>query len=123
MKILLAQNIKDVFGTIKPPPGPGNLNAMPAAAGFGYLLAIMIRLILVLSGIVMLIYMLWGAFKWIASGGKADAVTQARSQIRDAAIGLIVMVIALGLFQVITVDILQIFQKGANGIEFLLPPF
>ncbi len=48
-------------------------------------------------GVVLLAYMLYAGFLWMTAGGSEDGVTKAKTMIRNAIIGLIVIVAAFAL--------------------------
>lgn len=50
-----------------------------------------------LAIVLVLIYLVWGAFDWITSGGDKDAVGKARSKIVNALIGIAVLAVAFAL--------------------------
>lgn len=51
-----------------------------------------INIVLGFLGIVLLVYLLWGGFKWMTSGGSEEGVQEAKTMIRNAIIGLIIIV-------------------------------
>lgn len=67
----------------------------------GDFLGNIIRFFFFIAGIIALIYLLIGAFKWITSEGKDEGVKEAREQIQAAVLGLIVMVAVLALVVVV----------------------
>jgi len=67
----------------------------------GDFLGNIIRFFFFIAGIIALLYLLIGAFKWITSEGKDEGVKEAREQIQAAVIGLIVMVAVLALVVVV----------------------
>lgn len=50
--------------------------------------------------LLVLVYLVWGAFDWITSGGDKEAVGKARSKIVNALIGLAVLAVAFALANV-----------------------
>lgn len=46
----------------------------------------------ILGGLAVLIYFLWGALEWITSGGDTEKIKNARHKITDAIIGLGILV-------------------------------
>lgn len=72
-------------------------------------LAFIIAVILVLA------FLIWGAFEWITSGGDKEAVGKARNRIINALIGLAVLAIAFALFQVAGQFL------GFNVLDFNIP--
>lgn len=104
---------QDPFGTIAPPTGaPTDLGAFAAGA---------IRIFIIIAAIALLIYLLWGAFDWITSGGEKEKLAKAQQKLTNAVIGIIMVVVALALFQVIAGDILHIIDTSGGGWKFNLP--
>ena len=117
---LAAANTKKIFGEIKPPPGS------EFASGpnpLGVLLSTGISLFLIIAGIVTLIYLLWGGFDWISSAGDKEKLLKARHKIQNAFIGMIVVIAALVIFNLLTGVILggRIIRTTPNGFQFNLP--
>lgn len=69
--------------------------------GFGGFLSQMLNLILVVAGLLLLLYLIWGAVNWMSSGGDSSKVQKARDQITQAVIGLIVLLSSLAIFNLI----------------------
>lgn len=57
--------------------------------------------ILVISAVVALIFLIWGGFKWITSGGDKTKVEAARNTIIAAVVGLIVAFLAYFILSVV----------------------
>lgn len=118
----LAQNsdpIVTIFGQVTP-PGPSALHGDPVV-GLAKLFAFGLNLIFLIAGITMLIYMLWGAFKWVSSGGDKESLEKARARMIHAFWGLIVMIAVLTIFGMISGNILGIIQRTPSGWDFKLP--
>lgn len=106
-------NPNSIFGQIVPPQGaPTNLGTFIGGA---------IRIFIIVAGIFLLIYMLWGAFDWITSGGEKEKLDKARNKITNAVIGMILVVVALALFSLIAGNILKIVTITPDGWRFNLP--
>lgn len=92
--------------------------AAPKFAGF---LAIILRLGLMLGAILSLIYLLWGGFEWIVSGGDKTNLENARNKIIQAVIGLglIAAVIAIMNFigSVLQINLLNLTVPTAGDIK------
>ena len=111
---VLAQNsVSDVFGRVSPPPG-SQWGANPVS-GIGTLILFVIQIFLLIGGLAALFYLLWGAFDWINSGGDPDNIAKARQKMTHASIGIVLMVVVLGIFVLISTDILKIIRRGPNG--------
>ncbi|MDA1316738.1 MAG: hypothetical protein O3B87_01790 [bacterium] len=120
MFTILAANVKDVFGNISPPPGSESF-ANPIA-GLSTVIIVGIRMALIVAGFMVLIYLLLGAIDWITSNGEEEKLKAARLKMTNAVIGIIIVVAALGIFLVVTTDILGIIKRdGSGGWQFSLP--
>jgi Type IV secretion system pilin len=113
----------DIFGKVEPPPGPIGLNSGTAEDGFARLFVTGIKLIFIVGGISLLVYLLWGSYLWIIAGGDPDKVKKAQAQMRNAFLGVFALVVSLALFRSVTGDVLGIFDFTGLGIEFTLPQF
>jgi len=51
-----------------------------------------INVVLGFMGIVLLFYLLYGGFKWMTAGGDSKGVDEAKTMIRNAIIGLVIIV-------------------------------
>lgn len=111
--MVLAQTVKDVFGKVESPPG-SQWGENPIT-GIGTLVLFLIQIFLLIGGLAALFYMLWGAFDWINSGGDPDNIAKARQKITHALIGIVLTVVVLGIFVLISTDVLKIIRKGPNG--------
>ncbi len=56
-----------------------------------------IRIALSLIGIILLVIMVYAGFRWMTAGGNEDQVNEAKSWIRNAVIGLFIVIIAYAL--------------------------
>jgi len=120
MLTVLAANVNQVFGNISPPPGSESF-ANPVA-GLSTVIIVGIRMVLIIGGFMVLFYLLWGALDWITSNGEEEKLKSAREKMTNAIIGIIILVIALGVFLVVTTDILGIIKRDASGgWQFSLP--
>ncbi len=74
---------------ICPKTGPFNVLCFQAE-GLSGIIGAIITFIFVLAVVIALFYLLWGAVKWINSGGDKALAEGARGQIIGAAVGLII---------------------------------
>lgn len=82
---------QDTINVTAPSQGFKNLgNAITNALTIAFGIAVLL----------VLVYLVWGAFDWITSGGDKDAVAKARNKIINALIGLAVLAIAFALAKV-----------------------
>ena len=108
------QAAEDEFGTIGKPP-----EVVPPISA-GNLISGFIGTIIVIAFIAAFFYLLWGGFQWVTSGGDEAAVGAARQRITQALVGLVIVVAAWAIFQLVEtilgVDILgenldELFKK------------
>lgn len=60
-----------------------------------------ITIVFVVAVLAVLVYLIWGAFKWITSGGDKEGIKGARSMIVNALIGLAVLALAFVIARVV----------------------
>lgn len=60
-------------------------------ANFGKLVGTLIQFIFVVAVVAALLYLIYGGFKWLTSGGDKNAVSGARDHIIAAIIGLVII--------------------------------
>lgn len=101
----LAADINEVFGTIAPP-----ISGLPTEPqeGINKIVGFGIRSFLLVAAIASLVYLLWGAYDWITSGGDKEKISKARSKITNSVIGLLLTFAMLAIFNLIAGDILKI---------------
>lgn len=112
-----ASSVNDIFGTVEPPVSSiptDPLEAIPKLVGTG------VNLFLLFAAAMLLVYLLWGAFDWIVSGGNKEVIMKAQNKITNAVIGIIVVVAAITIFGVVTGNILGIIDVS-DGWRFKIP--
>ena len=77
----------------------------------------LINLIFILAVIVALLYLIWGGFKWLTSGGDKQAVTTAREHIVAAIIGLVIIFLSYFILNLL----IGFFIPGFSISSFTLP--
>lgn len=99
----LIADIKDIFGTIVPPPALYPLVAKDSsgAGGISIFLSNLIALIFSLATVVLILMVLWGAFDWVTSEGDKEKIASARSKIINALIGILLFAVAFAVIQVL----------------------
>lgn len=60
-----------------------------------------ITIVFVVAVLAVLVFLIWGAFKWITSGGDKEAIKGARGMIVNALIGLAVLALAFVIARVV----------------------
>lgn len=74
-----------------------------------------VQFFFVIGGLFALMYLLWGSFDWIVSGGDQTKVDNARKKIQAALIGSIVIVASLSL--IVTLEKLVFREKICFGVS------
>lgn len=120
MKYLADDTVQQVFGTVAPPAGM-NFGGSDPVAGFGSLISFGVRIFLIIAGIFLLIYLLWGAFDWIVSGGEKELIIKAQNKITNALIGLVIIFGVLVIFNLVAGNLLGIITPTQNGWKFNFP--
>lgn len=112
--------LEDIFG--KPSIDvPAGLN--PDAQGgvgntIGHLIGVGIRIFILFAGLTLMVMLLWGAYDYITSNGDDKHVQNAQKKMTAAVIGILLVILALSLFQLIAGNILGIVGPG---FTFRLP--
>jgi len=80
----------------------------------GDFFSLALQVVLVVAGILVFAYLIWGGIEWITSGGDSGKTEKARNKITGAIIGLIILVSAYAIFQLVLgllgISITDIFQ-------------
>ena len=108
------------FGKITPPPGPSILFGDPLV-GLGTFFAVLLNVVFVTFGLLMLTYLIWGAWDWVTSEGDEEKLKKARAKITDAIMGLFIFIVSLVIFSVIAGNILGVIVKTPQGWRFNVP--
>jgi hypothetical protein len=114
IRLLASDPVNDVFGKITPAPGMNTFGDNPVA-GLSNLIVKGIQLFILVAGLFMLFFLLWGALDWIISSGDKEKIQKAQTKISNAIIGFIVLFVVLAGFGVVTGDILGIVKKTSDG--------
>lgn len=112
MKLLA--DVKDIFGTISPPPEIKKFssNDPTGAAGISKFLSNLIALFYTIAAIVLIFMLLWGAWDWLTSEGDKEKLQSAQKKIINAIIGLLLFAIAFAVIEVL---------GQFTGFEFFVP--
>lgn len=84
---------------------------------FSNVIPALITTIFIIATIVALLYLIWGGFKWLTSGGDKGAVQQAREHIVAAIIGLVIIFLSYFILNIV----LSFFLPGTTLGTFTLP--
>ena len=108
--MILADANTEIFGKINPPAGtPAGADPLGAFIGTG------VQAFFVIAGIAALIYLLRGAFSWIISGGDKEKLQKAQAMLRNAIVGLLLIVVVLSVM--ITLEDYVFNKKICFGIR------
>ena len=113
-------DIEKIFGKVSPPPGTGTLADDPVT-GLGIILGKGINIFIVVAGLALLMYMLWGALDWITSNGEKEKISKAQNKITNAAIGMILIFVILIAWGYVAGDILGVIKRDADGWTIKIP--
>jgi len=111
---LLTQDIEKVFGTVEAPQGM-NFGGDDPIQGLGKFISFGLNLFIIISAFFLFIYLLWGAYDWIISGGEKEKITKAQSKITNALIGMVLIFIVLVVFNLLTGELLGIINVNPDG--------
>lgn len=99
----LAQVELDIIGAAKDKnlPGTENIQTDNIGSGFGPLVSSIMSFAMLIAAILVLFYLIWGAFEWITSAGDKGKLEKARQRITGAVTGIIVLAAVTAIFMVI----------------------
>lgn len=115
MKLLADQAIDDLFGGITPPEAMNIGAGKSATQGLGDFIGFGIRIFIIVAGLFMLLYLLWGTLDWISSSGDKEKLTKAQNKITNALIGIVLVFVVLVVFNLLAGNILGIIDPNGNG--------
>lgn len=114
IRSLLAQN--PLQGVIK---GPGafqpNISAGGAAVGGSAVekfLSVFLGFFTIVGGLMFLMYFIFGGLAWLSAGGEKGKVESARTQLTNAALGLIIVIVSQAIVGIV---------GGVLGLRILNP--
>lgn len=120
---LLADDMSGIFGKVKPPPGTEAIATGNPVEGLAKLFALGIKLFITGAGMILLVYLLWGAIDWITSNGEKERIAKAQNKITNALIGMVLIFVVLTVYGVIAGDILGIIKRTDQGWEFKISTY
>ncbi len=84
------------------PIGNISVNIPPAFdRDVGDIFTNLLSFVLVIAGILVFAYLVWGGIEWITSGGDSGKTEKARNKITGAIIGLVILVASYAIFQLV----------------------
>lgn len=80
----------------------------------GSLVGVVIQILLILAILSCLFFLIWGAIRWISSGGDKGQVNSARGMLTSAVVGLIISLLA---FFILNFVLTFITGQGISGLS------
>ncbi len=110
------------FGCVEPPANPNAFNGDPVQQT-GSFLTLVTRVVLTGGALTCLIYLMWGGFDWITSGGEKEKIMAAQRKITYAIIGIIFLMLSFGIFALVAGNILGLIKVVNGSLVFSLPKY
>ncbi|KKP65570.1 MAG: hypothetical protein UR68_C0028G0057 [Candidatus Roizmanbacteria bacterium GW2011_GWA2_35_19] len=117
---LLTRLDPTVWGEVSPPPGMDIGGGGDPVESLGVFIGWGINIFITIAGLFMLVYLLWGAFDWISSGGEKEKLGKAQNKITNALIGMILIFGVLVVFNVFAGKMLGIVKIDEATGQFQL---
>ena len=95
-------------GDVEESLGLGNTDPRAMAAS-------VVRILLGFLGIIAVLIVLWGGFKWMTAGGNEDQISQAKKILAAGVVGLIIILMAFGLAQMVVNELYDATGAGAGA--------
>ncbi|MCA9368851.1 MAG: hypothetical protein H6773_04535 [Pseudomonadales bacterium] len=100
-------------------PGTTNLDPANHGSGFGALIGGIMSFAMAIAALLVLFYLIWGAFEWVTSAGDKGKLEKARQRIMGAITGIIVLSAVTALFilvqQFLGITVLSFPSLGIAG--------
>ena len=112
---LLAQAPPVDLGTLQPPTSafvPTGVTPAATVAPLGEFMSTFIGFLTTLAGLMFLIYFIFAALSWITAGGEKGRVENAKNQMTNAALGLVIVIAAYSIAGIV---------GGVFGLDVLNP--
>lgn len=78
----------------------------------GQLISNALTIVFIVAALLVLVYLIWGAFQWITSGGDKEGIGKARDKIIQSLVGLVILALAFLIVrvvgQIVNIDILNL---------------
>lgn len=119
---LLVASASSVFAQLRNPVVEGALGnddeAAKSGSSFASYFITVWNAVIAIGGIFVLVFFVWGAVEWIASGGDKGKIESARNRITQAVVGLIILV---GSYAIIGFISQLFFGKDFNILRLNFP--
>lgn len=88
--------------------------------GFSAFLSGLISMLIILAFLAAFIYLIWGGFQWVTSGGDEAGISAARGRIMAALVGLTIVVASWAIFQLVEAFFgVTVFRPGGFRIPVI----
>lgn len=121
MKLLAASSVDDIFGSVSPPAGMNIGGGGDPIAGLGSLIGWGINIFIIIAGMFLILYLLWGSLDWILSGGEKEKISKAQQKITNALVGMVLVFVVLVVFNVLAGQLLGIVENTGDGFRLKIP--
>lgn len=117
----IAQVNLDIIGEAKDRelPGTENIQTDNLGSGFAPLVGSILSFAMLIAALLVLFYLIWGAFEWITSSGDKGKLEKARQRMMGAVTGIIVLAAVTALFMIIQqflgISVFTFAGSTANG--------
>lgn len=89
----------------------------------GTVLGKLVTILLIIGGLLLLLFLLWGGLDWLLSAGDKEKIAKAQQKLTNAVIGMIILAISWTLWGFITGDVLGLIKKQNGRWTLTLPQF
>lgn len=89
-----AQGIKSINGGLSSAGKTSGLQPTSGSTNLESAVGLLINSVLSIVGVLLLVYLIYGGFKWMTAGGDSKATGEAQSILRNAVIGLVIIVLS-----------------------------
>lgn len=90
------------------------LKNLEAGQAFARYIAIIWQFMVIVGGLAVLLYFIWGALDWIFAGSNPDRLTRAKNKMFDGIFGLVILVLSFVIIKIIST---------VTGLDILNPPW
>jgi hypothetical protein len=104
--------IKQAYAQIRPPIDAYTIG--DPGTGTAAIIASLWRAVVILGGIALLLYLVWGGLQWVMAGSDKSKVENAQKRIENAVIGMVILAASVAIVY---------FLQEVIGIDILNPTF
>ncbi len=115
---LLAQ-AGDIWGELTPPSGSDVIKDNPVS-GLGRFITFGIKFFILIAAGALLIYLFWGAFEYITSGGDKEKISKSVNKMTSAVIGIIILFAVIAIYGYIVGDMLGIIYRDPTTGQWII---